>query len=68
VRIHECCRVFLLRHATVQLPEWFSVLNKDFRYQLTVIGQFAQAIVAARSKATISRSGRARPTSRCHGR
>ncbi len=33
-------------HATVQLPEWFSALNKDFRYQLTVIGQFAQAIVA----------------------
>jgi hypothetical protein len=33
-------------HATVQLPEWFEVLNTDFRYQLTVIGQFAQAIVA----------------------
>jgi trimeric autotransporter adhesin len=33
-------------HATVQLPEWFQVLNTDFRYQLTVIGQFAQAIVA----------------------
>ena len=33
-------------HATVQLPEWFGVLNTDFRYQLTVIGQFAQAIVA----------------------
>ncbi len=32
--------------ATVQLPEWFEVLNADFRYQLTVIGQFAQAIVA----------------------
>jgi hypothetical protein len=32
--------------ATVQLPEWFGVLNADFRYQLTVIGQFAQAIVA----------------------
>jgi len=32
--------------ATVQLPEWFEVLNTDFRYQLTVIGQFAQAIVA----------------------
>jgi len=31
--------------ATVQLPEWFEVLNTDFRYQLTVIGQFAQAIV-----------------------
>jgi trimeric autotransporter adhesin len=34
-------------HATVQLPEWFEVLNTDFRYQLTVIGQFAQAIVAS---------------------
>lgn len=32
--------------ATVQLPEWFEVLNTDFRYQLTVIGRFAQAIVA----------------------
>lgn len=31
--------------ATVILPEWFQALNKDFRYQLTVIGQFAQAIV-----------------------
>jgi len=25
---------------------WFEALNRDFRYQLTVIGQFAQAIVA----------------------
>ena len=33
--------------ATVQLPEWFEVLNTDFRYQLTVIVQFAQAIVAS---------------------
>ena len=32
--------------ATVELPEWFEALNRDFRYQLTVIGQFAQAIVA----------------------
>jgi hypothetical protein len=31
--------------AAVQLPEWFESLNRDFRYQLTVIGQFAQAIV-----------------------
>lgn len=31
--------------ATIQLPEWFDVLNKDFRYQLTPIGQFAQVIV-----------------------
>jgi trimeric autotransporter adhesin len=33
-------------NATVPLPNWFEVLNTDFRYQLTVIGQFAQAIVA----------------------
>jgi len=32
--------------ATVALPEYFSALNRDFRYQLTVIGEFAQAIVA----------------------
>ncbi len=33
-------------NATITLPEYFEVLNQDFRYQLTVIGQFAQAIVA----------------------
>ena len=32
--------------AIVTLPDWFEALNKDFRYQLTVIGTFAQAIVA----------------------
>jgi hypothetical protein len=32
--------------ATVRLPEWFEALNTDFRYQLTVVGQFAQAIVS----------------------
>jgi hypothetical protein len=31
--------------ATVALPGYFEALNADFRYQLTVIGQFAQAIV-----------------------
>jgi hypothetical protein len=31
--------------AIVPLPSWFEALNHDFRYQLTVIGQFAQAIV-----------------------
>jgi len=31
--------------ATVTLPNWFEAENTDFRYQLTVIGQFAQAIV-----------------------
>ena len=34
--------------AVVTLPEWFEALNRDFRYQLTVIGQFAQAIVASK--------------------
>jgi hypothetical protein len=33
--------------ATVTLPAWFESLNRDFRYQLTVIGQFAQVIVAS---------------------
>lgn len=33
-------------NATVRLPSWFEALNSDFRYQLTVIGQFAQAIVS----------------------
>jgi len=33
-------------NATVMMPDWFAALNRDFRYQLTVIGQFAQAIVS----------------------
>ena len=32
--------------AVVDLPDYFESLNSDFRYQLTVIGNFAQAIVA----------------------
>jgi trimeric autotransporter adhesin len=32
--------------AIVTLPDYFTALNRHFRYQLTVIGQFAQAIVA----------------------
>jgi hypothetical protein len=32
--------------AMITLPDYFEALNQDFRYQLTVIGQFAQAIVA----------------------
>ena len=31
--------------AVVNLPSYFQTLNIDYRYQLTVIGQFAQAIV-----------------------
>jgi hypothetical protein len=37
--------------ATVSLPDYFEALNGDFRYQLTVIGQFAQAIVARKISA-----------------
>jgi hypothetical protein len=32
--------------ATIALPDWFESINTDLRYQLTVIGTFAQAIVA----------------------
>lgn len=32
-------------YATVQMPDYFEAANKDFRYQLTVFGSFAQAIV-----------------------
>jgi hypothetical protein len=32
--------------ATVNMPSWFEGLNMNFRYQLTCMGQFAQAIVA----------------------
>jgi len=34
--------------AVVELQDWFEALNRDFRYQLTVLGQFAQAIVASK--------------------
>jgi hypothetical protein len=33
-------------NATVNLPDYFLSLNKEFRYQLTAIGTFAQAIIA----------------------
>jgi hypothetical protein len=32
--------------AVVELPSYFGALNRDFRYQLTVIGTFAQAVIA----------------------
>ncbi|WP_147305318.1 hypothetical protein [Subtercola boreus] len=32
--------------ATVGLPAYFAALNRDFRYQLTVIGDFAQVVVS----------------------
>jgi hypothetical protein len=36
--------------AVVTLPTYFETLNRDFRYQLTVLGQFAQAIVSSEIK------------------
>ena len=36
--------------ASVELPDWFEALNRDFRYQLTVVGTFAQAIVSEKVK------------------
>jgi hypothetical protein len=32
--------------AVVHLPDWFEAENTDFRYQLTVVGKFAQAIIS----------------------
>jgi hypothetical protein len=34
--------------AVITLPDYFQALNKDYRYQLTVIGTFAHAIVASK--------------------
>ena len=34
--------------ATVKLPAYFEAINRDFRYQLTVIGEFVQAVVATK--------------------
>jgi hypothetical protein len=36
--------------AIVRMPDYFEALNEDFRYQLTVIGQFADAIVLEKFK------------------
>ncbi len=32
--------------ADVTMPDYFTAINSDFRYQLTVVGQFAQAIIS----------------------
>ena len=32
--------------ATVEMPDWFEALNKEFRYQLTCIGGFAPVYIA----------------------
>ena len=35
----------------VNLPDWFEVLNRDFRYQLTCIGEFAPVYIAEKVSA-----------------
>ncbi|HEY0701459.1 MAG TPA: hypothetical protein VGD60_01710, partial [Candidatus Acidoferrales bacterium] len=37
-------------YAVITMPAWFEALNGDFRYQLTPVGQFAQAMVATEIK------------------
>ena len=32
--------------ATIELPEWFDALNKEFRYQLTCIGGYSPVYIA----------------------
>ena len=32
--------------AVITMPDWFEPLNRDFRYQLTCIGGFAQVFIA----------------------
>jgi len=32
--------------AIIQMPEWFGLLNRDFRYQITCIGGFAPVYIA----------------------
>ena len=54
--------------ATVELPGYFEALNIDYRYQLTVIGQFAQAIVGRRFTTTTLSSRLTNPTSKFPGR
>jgi hypothetical protein len=53
--------------SVVTLPAWFEALNGDFRYQLTVVGQFAQAIVGSEIANHSSPSRRTSPTSKCRG-
>ena len=39
--------------ATVKLPDYFESLNSDFRYQLTAIGTFANAIISEEIKGNV---------------
>ena len=47
--------------AVVQLPDWFEALNRDFRYQLTSIGDFAPVYIAEEIKENRFRIAGGRP-------
>ena len=47
--------------ATVQLPDWFEVLNESFRYQLTCVGGYAPVFIAAEVSGNSFRIGGGRP-------
>ena len=47
--------------ATVTLPEWFEVLNRDFRYQLTCIGGYAPVFIAEEVRANTFKIAGGRP-------
>ena len=36
--------------ALIELPKYFEALNRDFRYQLTAVGAFAETMVSAKIK------------------
>jgi hypothetical protein len=36
--------------ATVELPEWFEAVNRDIRYQLTPIGEYAPLFIRSKVK------------------
>ena len=49
--------------ATVELPDWFEALNRDFRYQLTPIGEYSPLFVRSKVevRALLDRRRRRRP-------
>jgi hypothetical protein len=53
---------------TVRLPAYFDRINIDLRYQLTVIGQFAQAIIAKKEAGNRFVIRTDKPVSRSPGR
>jgi hypothetical protein len=47
--------------AVIQMPDWFGVLNRDFRYQVTCIGGFAPVYIAEKLANNQFKIGGGRP-------